>query len=79
MLNIYKASAGSGKTYILVKEYLKKSLSSKINRHISANKIIVTDHPYNFLNDPDKDSLNIPYWILSFLREKFLRKNLGKI
>ena len=27
--NIYKASAGSGKTYTLVKEYVKKCLSSK--------------------------------------------------
>ena len=51
---------------------LKKTLSSKTNRHIAANKIIVTDHPYNFLNDPDKDSLNIPAWIISFLKEKFL-------
>ena len=28
-LNIYKASAGSGKTYTLVKEYIKKLLSNK--------------------------------------------------
>lgn len=30
-LNIYKASAGSGKTYTLVKEYIKKLLSNKNN------------------------------------------------
>ena len=27
--NIYKASAGSGKTYTLVREYIKKCLSNK--------------------------------------------------
>ncbi len=49
-----------------------KRLSSRIHRHFSANEIIVTDHPYNLLNDPKKDSLNIPIWIISFLRNKFL-------
>ena len=52
----------------------KKRISSKSYRHFSANKIIITDHPYNLLNDPLKDSLNIPYWIISFLRKKFLNE-----
>jgi len=30
--NVYKASAGSGKTYTLVKEYIKKLLSNKLPR-----------------------------------------------
>ena len=38
MLDIYKASAGSGKTYILVKEYIKKSLSS--NTRISHKSLL---------------------------------------
>ena len=38
MLDIYKASAGSGKTYILVKEYIKKSLSS--NNRISHKSLL---------------------------------------
>ena len=54
-----------------------KRISSQNYRHLFANQIVVTEHPYNILNDPDKDSLNIPYWILSFLREKFLRKNIS--
>ena len=39
MFKIYSASAGSGKTYSLVKEYLKTVLSSKAflpHRHVSA-------------------------------------------
>ena len=53
----------------------KKCLSSRHYRHCSANEIIVTDHPYNFLNDPHKDSLNIPNWIPVELRKKFLLMN----
>jgi capsular polysaccharide biosynthesis protein len=53
-----------------------KRLSSQKYRHICANKIIVTDHPYNILNNPKKDSLNIPNWIHSYLRNKFLKKSL---
>ena len=36
--NIYKASAGSGKTYTLVKEYIKKSLSS--NNKVSHQSLL---------------------------------------
>ena len=50
---------------------LKKCLSSKHYRHFSANEVIATDHPYNFLNEPLVDSLNIPSWISANLREKF--------
>tara|TARA_B100000214_G_C23932414_1_gene611458 strand:- start:145 stop:1266 length:1122 start_codon:yes stop_codon:yes gene_type:complete len=50
-----------------------KILSSISVRHLYAKKIFCTDHPYNFLNDPDKDSLSIPYWIIQFLRESFLK------
>jgi capsular polysaccharide biosynthesis protein len=52
----------------------RKRLSSKYYRHIKANQIITTSHPYIFLNDPFKDSLNIPLWIFDFLRDKFLNK-----
>lgn len=47
-------------------------ISSKYYRHFEADKIVTTSHPYNFLNDPDKDSLNIPSWIFSFLKKSFL-------
>ena len=50
-----------------------KRLSSKFFRHLSADEIIVTDHPYTLLNDPFKDSLDIPLWIINFLKKKFLK------
>lgn len=48
-----------------------KRLSSIKLRHFEANQIIVTDHPYNILNNPLKDSLNIPDWIIDYLKKKF--------
>ena len=48
-----------------------KRLASRYCKHIAANRIIITDHPYNLLNDPFKDSLNIPTWIIKFLKKKF--------
>ena len=55
---------------------LKKSrLSSKKNRHIFSNQIIVASHPYNLLNDPLSDSLNLPKWIFNFLRKNFLKNS----
>ena len=57
----------------------KKCLSSKYYRHFSANEVIATQHPYNFLNEPLEDSLNIPSWISSNLREKFnLKEDIKK-
>ena len=51
-----------------------KRLSSKKYRHFETDQIIVTAHPYNILNDPMSDSLNIPNWIFDFLRKKFLNQ-----
>ena len=48
-----------------------KRLSSKNYRHLSADSIIATSHPYTLLNDPDVDSLNIPIWISNFLKIVF--------
>jgi hypothetical protein len=53
-----------------------KRLSSKSYRHIEADNIILTSHPYAFLNDPSKDSLNIPKWIFEFLKKNFLMNNI---
>ena len=54
----------------------KNRLSSKIFRHFKADKIIITNHPYNFLNDPNKDSLNIPLWIFEFIKKSFLKNSI---
>ncbi len=57
-----------------------KRLSSKNVRHVYAEKIIVTSHPYAIENKPLSDSLKMPVWIFEFLRNKFLKndKNLAK-
>ena len=49
----------------------KKCLSSIKFRHISSNKIIVTDHPYCLNNDATQDINNIPLWISEWLKNKF--------
>ena len=51
----------------------KKLLDSKIYRHITSDKIIVTDHPY-IKRISLKDQLKIPYWICEWLKEIFLSK-----
>lgn len=51
-----------------------KRLSSKYFRHITANKLFIVDHPYNLTNNPFKDPLNIPLWIIKFLRKNFMNK-----
>ena len=47
-------------------------LSSVKFRHLKASELIVTDHPYVFTNNSYKDSLNIPEWVVKWLKEKFL-------
>ena len=50
----------------------KKLLSSEDFRHIKANKLIVTDHPYILTNNSHSDAQKIPGWISNWLKEKFL-------
>ena len=52
-----------------------KRLSSLKNRHIECNKIITTDHPYVIRNNASQELLDLPQWILSWLKETFT-KNL---
>ena len=46
----------------------------EITLSTSAKKIIVTDHPYVKNNDPTNSIINIPDWIIYWLRNKFLNK-----
>ncbi len=50
----------------------KKSISSKIYRHILSNELIITDHPYCVSNNATNDIQKIPFWISLWLKEKFL-------
>ena len=54
-----------------------KRLSSKKFRHIKAKKLIVTDHPVVTSVRGIKDTHKIPGWIILWLRNVFLSKNIA--
>ncbi len=49
---------------------LSTCLDSQIYKHISADRIIATTHPYVFKN-PSKDILNMSPWMIFWLRNKY--------
>jgi capsular polysaccharide biosynthesis protein len=51
-----------------------KIIDIKKNRHIEADEIICTDHPYYLSGYFDIESQNIPNWIVKWLRATFLQK-----
>jgi capsular polysaccharide biosynthesis protein len=53
-----------------------KRLSSKNYRHVKAKKVITVDHPYVLEDDLSYAIQNIPKWITSWLREKFLNNQV---
>ena len=55
-----------------------KILSSKKYRHIKAEELIVTDHPVVTTGNATRDILNIPIWIIKWLQEKFIIKDIIK-
>ena len=55
-----------------------KILSSKKYRHIKAEELIVTDHPVVTTGNATRDILNIPIWIIKWLQEKFIIKDINK-
>tara|TARA_B100000674_G_C37936076_1_gene960343 strand:- start:544 stop:1668 length:1125 start_codon:yes stop_codon:yes gene_type:complete len=65
-----------GETLDMLNIHHKKRLSSRHIRHLEADEIIVTSHPYNLLNNPYVDSLQIPFWIVDYLKNKFLKNCL---
>ena len=56
-----------------------RCLSSVKYRHIEANKIITTSHPYIRTHNVIKDIENLPIWISEWLRNKFLKIKSNKI
>ena len=52
-----------------------KRISSEKFRHIKANELIVTDHPIMISGNATKDILNIPTWVISWLKNTFSKKN----
>ena len=56
----------------------KKSISSKKYKHIFANNITATNHPWQYSKSAHKDIENVPKWITFWLRKKFLKFKSNK-
>ena len=54
-----------------------KRLSSEKFRHIKADKLIVTDHPFVVTGNATQDMMDMPKWISQWLKDNFLKKNLN--
>ena len=52
---------------------LKNSVSSKKFKHIYSNKIIATNHPWQYSKSAHKDICVVPKWISFWIRKKFLK------
>ena len=61
-------------TLNLLKIPPERRLSSIKYRHINADQIITTDHPYVFKNDASNEIQNLPNWIIHWLRNSFLNE-----
>ena len=61
---------------------LKISSSSLIDgeehKHIVCNNLITVDHPIIFNNNPSKSILNIPIWVIEWLRKNYIKNNYKK-
>lgn len=65
-------------TLDLLKIPKNKRLSSRVYRHLQTDISISVDHPYVFDNDPSKSVVNIPDWIINYLKKEFIRENEKK-
>ena len=52
----------------------KKLIDGAKQKHIKSNQLIAVDHPTVFNNNPSKGVINIPHWIILWLRKKYLKK-----
>ena len=53
-----------------------KRISSEKFRHIKAKELIITDHPVMTSGNASKDILNIPSWIMLWLKDNFLNRQI---
>jgi len=53
-----------------------KRISSEKFRHIRAKELIMTDHPLVTSGNATKDNLDIPNWILLWLKDNFLNPDI---
>tara|TARA_Y200000002_G_scaffold126452_1_gene104018 strand:- start:239 stop:1327 length:1089 start_codon:yes stop_codon:yes gene_type:complete len=48
-----------------------KLLDGEKNKHIACNNLLAVDHPYVLKNNPSNSIMNIPNWIIKWLRKKY--------
>ena len=65
-------------TLDLLKIPVDKRLSSRFYRHVEITNSYSVDHPYVINNNPTNEIQNIPYWIIDYLKEKFLMNTSDK-
>ena len=47
-------------------------------KHIVCNNLIAVDHPIVFNNNPSKSIINIPIWVIKWLRKKYINNSSKK-
>jgi len=52
-----------------------KLIDAEKNKHILCNNLISVDHPINLTNNPSKAIMNIPNWVIKWLRKKFIKRS----
>lgn len=57
---------------------LNKIISDKKNRHIESEILITTDHPWYKRGNIHDEMVNIPKWIILWIRQKFLKHAVYK-
>ncbi len=56
----------------------KKLLNGEKYKHIQCDNLLTVDHPYVFKNNPSKSIVNIPIWLIKWLRKKYVNTNSVK-
>ncbi|MBL6857612.1 MAG: glycosyltransferase family 61 protein [Pelagibacteraceae bacterium] len=62
-------------TLLEIKISASRLINSENNKHIICNNLTSVDHPINLSNDPSKSILNIPTWVIQWLKKKYIKKN----
>ncbi len=52
----------------------KRLLDGEKYKHIKCDNLLTVDHPYVFKNNPSKSIVNIPTWIIQWLRKKYIKR-----
>jgi len=52
-------------------------INGESNKHIICDHLIAVDHPINFGNNPTKSILNIPFWVIKWLKKKYIKNNFA--